>query len=77
MRETIKDWKMEWIETNGETDEVEVVIKDSNLDDFAPYVYEGSFVDIPEELYDRKVISCGRIENSSVLERNGAYSLTI
>lgn len=47
MRETLKDWKRDWIEENGETHELEVVVKDSKLDDLAPYVYEGSFVDIP------------------------------
>lgn len=77
MRDTLKDWKKDWIEANGETHELEVVIKDSSLDDFAPYVYEGSFADIPEELLDRKVTDCGRILESSIPERNGAYSLTI
>lgn len=77
MREILKDWKRDWIETNGETHDLEVVIKDSKLDEFAPYVYEGSFVDIPEELLDKKVIDCGRIVESTVSERNGAYSLTI
>lgn len=77
MRETIKDWRKEWMETNGETHELEVVIKDSSLDDLASYIYEGSFVDIPEELFDKKVMDCWRILKSSVPERNGAYSLTI
>lgn len=77
MQETLKDWKRDWIEANGETHELEVMVKDSQLDDFAPYIYEGSFVDISEELLDRKVIDCGQIVESSVPERNGAYSLTI
>lgn len=77
MRETLRDWKRDWIEANGKTHELEVVIKDSKLDEFAPYVYEGCFVNIPEELLDQKVIDCGRIVESSVPERNGAYSLTI
>ena len=77
MRETLKDWKRDWIEENGETNELEVVVKDSKLDDFAPYVYEGSFVDIPEDLLDKKVIDCGQIIESSKPERNGVYSLTI
>lgn len=77
MRETLKDWKRDWIETNGETHDLEVVIKNSKFDEFAPYVYEGSFVDIPEELLDQKVIDYGRIVESTVVERKGAYSLTI
>lgn len=24
MRETLRDWKRDWIETNGETDDIEV-----------------------------------------------------
>ena len=52
MRETLRDWQRDWIEANGKTHELEVVIKDSKLDEFAPYLYEGSFVDIPEELLE-------------------------
>lgn len=77
MRKTLSDWKKDWIEANGETHELEVLIKDSQLDDLSSYVYEGSFVDIPEELIDKKVIEWGQIVESSVPERNGAYSLTI
>lgn len=77
MRETLKDWKRDWIEANGETHELEVVVKDSKLDDLLPYVYEGSFVDIPEELLDKKVVDYGQIIESSKPERNGAYSLTV
>lgn len=76
MRETLRDWRRDWIETNGETDDVEVIIsKDNCL--FNPCVYEGSFNDIPEELLDRKVISYGKIIESSVPKRIGAYSLTM
>lgn len=77
MRETVEEWKKEWIETNGQTHELEVVIQDSSLDNFAPYVYEGSFVDIPEELLCKKVADYGRIIESSEPEREGAYLLTI
>ncbi len=77
MRETVRDWKNEWIETNGETDELEVVIEDSKLGDFAQCVYEGSFKNIPKELLDKKVIENWKILDSSVPERIGAYSLTI
>jgi len=77
MRETINDWKNEWIEANGETDELEVIIEDSKLNDFAPYVYEGSFKDVPEYLLDKKVIENWKIINSSVPERIGVYALRI
>lgn len=71
MRETIKDWKDEWIETNGKTDELEVIISDSELGDTAPYIYEGSFVGIPKVLEEKKVISSGRILDSTVKDRIG------
>jgi hypothetical protein len=77
MRETIGEWKKEWIDTNGRTDELEVLITDSRLDDMTPYIYEGSFVGIPKELEAKKVISNGKICISSVPDRIGAYSLII
>lgn len=77
MRKTVRDWQSDWITANGKTNDLEVVIKDSTLDELAPYVYEGSFAEINAELLDRKVIYCGRILESTVPERNGAYSLTI
>lgn len=76
MREKLRDWKRDWIEANGETDDIEVLISEGD-DTFKPYIYEGSFKDIPEELLDRKVINFGQIMDSSVPERVGAYSLTI
>ena len=76
MRETLRDWRRDWLETNGQTDGVEVLISEGD-DAFKPYVYEGSFKDISEELLDRKVIKCGKILESSVPERIGAYLLTI
>lgn len=77
MRKTIKEWKDEWIETNGKTDELEVLITDSSLSDLESYIYEGSFVDIPEYLEDKKVVSSGKVLTSTVKDRIGAYSLTI
>ena len=77
MRETIKEWKDEWIETNGKTDELEVLITDSSLSDLESYIYEGSFVGIPEYLEDKKVVSSGKVLTSTVKDRIGAYSLTI
>lgn len=77
MRETIKEWKNEWIETNGKTNELEVVISNSNLDNLAPYIYEGSFVNIPKGLEEKKVIASGKILDSSVPARIGAYALKI
>ncbi len=77
MRETVRDWKNEWTETNGETDGLEVVIEDRKLDDFVPYVYEGSFKNIPEEILNKKVIENWKILDSSMPERIGAYMLRI
>ena len=77
MRETVKEWKKEWIDTNGETNELEVSIKDSSLDEFTSLIYEGSFAGIPKKLEEKKVVDWGKICNSSVPERVGAYSLTI
>ena len=77
MRETIKEWKEEWIATNGKTNEVEVVIENSNLNDLDSYIYEGCFAKIPVELEEKKVIKWGKICDSTVLSRIGAYSLTI
>jgi hypothetical protein len=76
MRETIKEWKNEWIETNGETDELEVLISYCNSDSDG-YIYEGSFVKIPAELEEKKVISSSKVIASTVSTRIGAYSLKI
>ncbi|MFV0527651.1 MAG: hypothetical protein ACK5MN_02870 [Lachnospiraceae bacterium] len=77
MRETLRAWKKEWIETNGLTDELEVVVKAEELDEHAPAVYEGSFAEIPEEMLDKKVLESAQIVASSVPEREGVYSLLI
>ncbi len=76
MRETIKEWKNEWIETNGHTDELEVLICYSNSYSDG-YIYEGSFENIPEELEEKKVVDWGKILDSTVPARRGAYSLKI
>ena len=77
MRETLRDWKRDWIEANGETDDIEVLISEGEDSFYNPYIYEGAFKDIPNELLDRKVIRCGKIIASTDPERDGAYSLTI
>ena len=83
MRETIADWKKDWIDANGLTNELEVIIKDSHRiksdtsSDEGQTIYEGCFANIPEELLDRKVIECGQILASTNPEREGCYSLII
>ena len=77
MRETIKEWRDEWIETNGLTKELEVVINSTNQEVTHPELYSGSFAEIPPELFDKMVIENWRIIASSVPERIGAYSLTV
>lgn len=77
MRETVRDWQTDWIEQNGETDDLEVIIEDSGMEELSRYVYKGSFSNIREDLLDRKVIESGKIIESSVPEHIGAYSLMI
>lgn len=83
MRETIGDWKKEWINTNGTTNDLEVIIKDSNLrksdtwPDEGKSLYEGSFAEIPNELLEKKTIESGQIIASSNPERDGCYTLTV
>ena len=76
MRETLKEWKNEWIDTNGETNELEVVINDSSLTVLSE-IYAGSFKFIPNSLLDKKVTKVAQIVTSSIKDRIGAYSLTI
>lgn len=77
MRETIKAWRDEWIETNGSTGNLEVVITDTSQNIGRSELYAGSFADIPPELFEKKVIEDWRIIASSVSERIGAYSLIV
>lgn len=63
MRKTLRDWKRDWIDANGETNDIEVLISEGD-DAFKPYIYEGSFKNIPEKLLDRKVIYWGQIIDS-------------
>ena len=78
MRETIADWKKDWIDANGLTNELEVIIKDSHRiksdtsSDEGQSIYEGCFANIPEEL-----LECGQILASTNPEREGCYSLII
>lgn len=63
MRETLEDWKRDWIDANGETDDIEVLISEGD-NAFTPYIYEGSFKDIPEELLDKKWFIVGKLWTS-------------
>ncbi len=76
MRQTIGDWKKEWIKTNGLTNELEVIIQDSHPDDGIS-LYEGSFANIPDKLLEKKVIKFSQIVASSDPERNGCYLLLV
>lgn len=77
MRETVGDWRKDWIEANGETHDLEVVISDNTLDDFDSCVFEGAFANIPDNLLGKKVNKVWQIIDSSIPERIGAYSLVI
>lgn len=72
--ETIKDWKDKWIKTNGKTDDLEVLIRYNNENED---IYEGSFVDIPKDLEEKKVINYSKILTSTISKRIGAYILKI
>lgn len=74
MRETIGDWKKEWIDTNGKTNDLEVLIRFNNSDG---YIYEGSFFNIPEEFEVKKVVNCSRVLDSTIKARIGAYVLEV
>ena len=44
MRTRVRDWQRDWIRENGRTDELEVIIAESD----GAEIYSGSFVCIPE-----------------------------
>ena len=41
MRETLRDWKRDWIEANGETDDIEVLISEGEDSFYNPYMLNG------------------------------------
>ena len=73
MRTKVRDWQRDWIQDNGRTDELEVIIAESN----GAEIYSGSFVCIPEYELDKKVMVSGRILDSTVPERIGAIRLVV
>lgn len=72
-RETLRDWRKEWIQTNGETHDLEVVVRNDEKDE----LYEGCFLNMPLNLLDKKVVKTQYIITSSCPERVGAYILEI
>ena len=73
MRTRIRDWQRDWIRDNGRTNELEVIIAESN----GAEIYSGSFVGIPEYELDKKVMVSGRILDSTIPERIGAIRLVV
>ena len=73
MRTKVRDWQRDWIQDNGRTDELEVIIAESN----GAEIYSGSFVGIPEYELDKKVMVSGRILDSTIPERIGAIRLVV
>ena len=73
MRTRVRDWQRDWIRDNGRTDELEVVIVESDNAE----IYSGSFVCIPEYELDKKVMVSGRILDSTIPERIGAIRLVV
>lgn len=76
MRTTVEEWKKEWIDTNGLTNEYEVEIYTKQSESGGP-VYAGSFTKIPKELLNKKVLESGKILDSSIADHIGAYRLTV
>ena len=73
MRTRVRDWQRDWIQDNGRTDELEVIIAESD----GAEIHSGSFVGIPEYELDKKVMVSGRILDSTVPERIGAIWLVV
>lgn len=78
----VKDWVNKWKEQFGDVkDEGDNLLlleqHGEQKDSFHPYVYEGHFLDVPEEFYECDVKEQGRIIASSVPAREGAYVLNI
>ena len=73
MRTKVRDWQRDWIQDNGRTDELEVIIAESD----GAEIYSGSFVGIPEYELDKKVMVSGRILDSTIPERIGAIRLVV
>ena len=73
MRIRVRDWQRDWIRENGRTDELEVVIAESD----GAEIYSGSFAGIPEYELGKKVMVSGRILDSTVPERIGAIRLVV
>lgn len=70
----IKDWVNQWIEkfgTQKDDDDVMLVIED--VDDSNHSIYEGHFLDVPEEMYDFEIVEKSRIAESTDKRRNNAY----
>lgn len=73
VRIRVRDWQRDWIRENGRTDELEVVIAESD----GAEIYSGSFVCIPEYELDKKVMVSGRILDSTIPERIGTIRLVV
>lgn len=75
----IKDWIERWIEQFGtkkkENDDVILITKDYYNDD--KNIYEGHFLDAPEEMHSYKIIEKSRIINSSNPHRINAYVFSV
>lgn len=74
MRVKLKDWKSDWISSNGKTKGYEVRILHFDSDNI---LYEGSFSEIPNHLLDKNVLSSSQILTSSLPDHIGAYVLKI
>lgn len=62
MRETLRDWKRDWIEANGEIDDIEVLISEGEDSFYNPYMLNGmpKMVHRSTKGFDRKGYSAGK-----------------
>lgn len=73
---TVREWVDAWIEANGRercAGDRKLILEVGDGEE----VYFGHFLDVPEELLDRKVHAYARILESSEPSRNDAFKLQI
>lgn len=71
-REKVRDWRRDGIAQNGVTDELEVLIQDSDR-----RLYEGSFANIPDDFWHMSVLEVWRTVDSSISDRIGMITLVV
>lgn len=73
---TVREWVETWIEANGHEKcdgDRKLILQVSDEEE----IYCGHFLDVPEELLDRKVYKHATVLDSTEPARRGAFDLTI